>query len=243
MRIVTSIGGNALLRGGAAAEASASQREVEAAAESLARIAAEHELAITHMSGPRVTGMLDLALRNALADRDVITVLSHVAVSADDPDIDRSSGSLPSLEPHAIVELRTLRTLMGAGVLVICAGAGGVPITVDPAGTMQGVEAVIDEDLTAALLARRLDADLFLLLTDVDALHLGRGFDHEGILDRASPTELREYDFEPRTMGPKVEAACRFVEATGRRAAIGSLTNAGQIMRGADGTQIALSRA
>ncbi len=150
---------------------------------------------------------------------------------------------MPSLEPHAIVELRSLRTLIDAGVVVICAGAGGIPITVDPRGTMRGVEAVIDEDLTAALLARRLDADLFLMLTDVDAVHLGWGFDYESTLGSASPAELREHNFEPRSMGPKVEAACRFVEATGRRAAIGNLTNAVQIVRGADGTQIAPSRA
>lgn len=78
---------------------------------------------------------------------------------------------VPSPEPYAIAEIRSLRALVGAGALVVCGGGGGVPVALDGDGTMHGIEAVVDKDLTAALLARRLDADLLLMLTDVEAVH------------------------------------------------------------------------
>jgi carbamate kinase len=241
MRVLIAFGGKAFLRPGEAAEADG-QSNAEAAAWALARIAAEHDVVITHDSEGGVQYMLELALRNALPDHDVITVLSQVVVSAGDPAFVAPDG-IPAPDPTAIVELRSVRTLMDAGALVICAAGGGFPIVVDRNGTMRGVEAVVDTDLTAALLARRLDVDLLLMLTDVDAVHLGWGFDYESTLGNASPAELREHDFAPGSMGPKIEAACRFVEATERRAAIGAVADAVRIVRGAAGTQIAAQRA
>jgi carbamate kinase len=217
MKVLIALGGTALLRQGEAA--AAARRRVEAAAAMLAEIAAEHEAIIAHDSGTRLGAMLELELRNALPDRDVITVLSQVAVNADAAAPGRSPVVRSALEPHAIVELRSLRTLIGAGVLVICAGAGSASIAVDDAGTMRGIDAAIDRNLTMALLARRLDADLLLLLNDI------------------------ERDQPPGSMGSMVEAACRFVEATGHRAAIGALTDAVRIVHGAAGTQIAPPRA
>jgi carbamate kinase len=258
MRILLALGGGALRRRGEAAAADAQQRSVAAAAEVLAAVASEHEVVIAHGDRPRVGAdsegmvghMLELALRNALSGRDLVTVLSEVVVSADDPALEELSrnGSgcrraAPSLEPQAIVELRSLRTLIDAGALVVCAGCGGIPVMIDGSGTMQGVEAAVDRDLTAALLARRLDADLLVMLTDVDAVHLDWGRDHERALGSATPAELREHGFAPGSIGPKVEAACRFVEATGRRAAIGELEKAVEIVRGVSGTQVSAHRA
>jgi carbamate kinase len=132
--------------------------------------------------------------------------------------------------------------LVDAGVLVVCAG-GGIPVTLDERGNMQGVEAVVDKDLTASLLARRLNADLLVMLTDVEAVYLGWGRDDEEALGAATPSELRKHSFAAGSMGPKVEAACRFVDATGRQAAIGGLTKAAEIVRGRSGTQISAPRA
>ncbi|HEX3239532.1 MAG TPA: carbamate kinase [Solirubrobacterales bacterium] len=145
---------------------------------------------------------------------------------------------VPSPEPSAIAELRTLRLLVDSGTLVICAGGGGIPVTLSPAGTMKGIEAVVDKDLTSSLLARRLDADLLLMLTDVDAVQLDWGTDRARPLHQTSPAELREHSFPAGSMGPKVEAACRFVEATDGRAAIGQLKDAVAIVRGEAGTQV-----
>jgi len=145
---------------------------------------------------------------------------------------------VPSPEPRAISELRPLRLLIEAGVLVICAGGGGIPVTVDADGLLRGVEGVVDKDLTAALLARRLDADLLLMLTDVDAVYVGWGTAGEHQLRRAQTDQLREMDFAAGSMRPKVEAACRFAEATGRPAAIGALADAARILRGEAGTWV-----
>lgn len=299
MRIVVALGGNALLKRGETAEAGAQQANVNLAAEGLARIAEEHELVITHGNGPQVgllalqnaaydgvapypldvldaesegmVGyMLELAIRNELPGRELVTVLTEVVVDADDqafsapskpigpvyPELEaqrlaaergwtvgpRGNGFqrlVPSPEPRAIVELRAFRRLIGDGVLLICAGGGGIPVAIDGTGAMHGVEAVVDKDLTASLLARRLEADLLVMLTDVDAVHLNWGQPDETVLREATPAELRRSDFESGSMAPKVEAACRFVEATGRRAAIGDLRDATAIVRGEAGTQIA----
>ncbi|HET7417087.1 MAG TPA: carbamate kinase [Solirubrobacterales bacterium] len=298
MRILLALGGNALLRRHETASAPNQRRNVETAATALAELAYEHELIITHGNGPQVGllalqneafpnvpaypldvlgaesegmvgHMLELALRNRLPERDVVSVLTEVVVAADDPAFQRPTkpigptypeeeaqrlrrdrgwtlgrdGSgyrrlVPSPEPNAIAEIRSLRVLVDSGALVICAGGGGIPIALNGDGTMHGVEAVIDKDLTAALLARRLDADLLVMLTDVDAVLRDRGGPHERPITRAEPAELRALDFAAGSMGPKVEAACRFAAYTGRRAAIGSLMDAGRIVRGEAGTQV-----
>lgn len=227
------MGGNALLRRGEPTEAGAQQDNVATAAEALAAVAAEHELVITHGNGPEVG--LELALRNALPDRDLVTVPMGIVVDVADFNLGQGSSSLA---PQAVVELASLRTLIDAGVLVICASGDGMPVTLDGDGTMVGVEAVVDKDLTASLLARRLDADVLVMLTDVNAVRSGWGTEDSRPLGKVTPAELREHDFATGSMGPKVEAACRFVEATGRRAAIGELTKAAEIVRGESGTQI-----
>lgn len=206
MRVLVALGGNTLPRGGESAGAGAHRSNVAAAAEALAGVAEEHEVVIAHAFDVRLGGMFASALRNALPDRDVATVLVDTVVGTGNPGL---LDAPAVLEPQAIVELRSLRTLIDAGVLVLCAGGVGTPVTVDH-GTMQGVEAAVDQDLTAALLARRLDADLLVMLTD--------------IASESTPT--------------KVKAARRFVDATGRRAAIGELTQAVAMVWGEAGTQI-----
>jgi carbamate kinase len=236
MRTLVALGDSALLRG-EPAEPAARQLTVGTAAGALAAIAVEQEVVFTLDSGPQAGLLghaLELALRNALPDRDPIVVLPEVVVSADDLAV------LGPLEPHAIADLRSLRVLVDAGTLVIC--AGGFPVAIDAAGAMRGVEAAVDGDLTAALLARRLDADLLVMLTDVDGVHLNWGVDGDGPLRSASPAELRQGSFAARSIGSKVDAACRFVEATGRRAAIGALDDAVQVARGRAGTQVVPSQ-
>jgi carbamate kinase len=121
-----------------------------------------------------------------------------------------------------------------AGVLVICAGGGGVPVVREGA-LLRGIEAVIDKDLTAALLAERLDADVLLLLTDVEGVLV------DGApLASATPEELAALGLPAGSMGPKALAAAQFATHTGRRAAIGSLGDAAALAAGAAGTQVRL---
>jgi carbamate kinase len=147
---------------------------------------------------------------------------------------------VPSPAPKRIFEIRPIRWLLDHGVLVICAGGGGIPTTFVPGQerTLTGVEAVIDKDLASELLAREIEADLFLMATDVDGVYEDWGTPEQRRLDQVTPGELRERDFAAGSMGPKVDAAARFVEATGKRAAIGSLADIERIVEGQAGTNV-----
>jgi carbamate kinase len=145
---------------------------------------------------------------------------------------------VPSPEPRRILELATIRLLVEAGALVICAGGGGIPVVITPSGGIRGIEAVIDKDLAAALLAIALNADALLLLTDVDAVYTEWHSPAAQPLPDATPQQLRQYRFTPGSMGPKVEAACRFVEATQSLAGIGRLEDAASILVGQAGTRV-----
>jgi carbamate kinase len=148
-----------------------------------------------------------------------------------------------SPEPRAILELASIRLLMEAGVLVVCTGGGGIPVTMTAEGAVHGVEAVVDKDRAAALLAEQLDAHALLLLTDVPRVVAGWRTPDAVELERATPAQLRDLTFAAGSMGPKVEAAARFVERTGGLAAIGALDDAEAILAGRSGTQIALEPA
>ena len=143
-----------------------------------------------------------------------------------------------SPEPRAIVELTTIRLLVEAGVVVVCVGGGGIPVALDAGGRLRGVEAVVDKDLAAALLATQLDADALMLLTDVPAVEAGWRTSAARPIGPVEAGELRAMSFEPGSMAPKVDAACRFAEATGRPAAIGALGDAAAILRGERGTRV-----
>ncbi len=143
---------------------------------------------------------------------------------------------VPSPEPKRILELPTIRLLVKVGALVVCAGGGGIPVVVTPAGSIRGVEAVIDKDLATALLATELQADALLLLTDVDGVYANWNTPEAKLIKRTTPQQLRNYSFAPGSMQPKVEAVCRFVEATGGMAGIGKLGDAAGILKGERGT-------
>ena len=152
---------------------------------------------------------------------------------------------VPSPPPKRIFEIRPIRWLLDHDVLVICAGGGGIPTTwvAGRERTLTGVEAVIDKDLASELLAREVDADLFVMATDVDGVYDGWGTPQQRRLDRVTPEELRSMDFAAGSMGPKVDAAARFVEATGKRAAIGALADIEQIVAGRAGTSVVTAAA
>ncbi len=155
-------------------------------------------------------------------------------------DGDRLRRVVPSPAPLRIFEIRPIRWLLEHGVVVICAGGGGIPTTwvAGKERTLAGVEAVIDKDFASELLAREVDADLFVMATDVDGVYAGWGTPQQRRLARVTPAELRGLDFAAGSMGPKVAAAVRFVEATGKRAAIGALADIEQIVAGAAGTSV-----
>ncbi|GGO99579.1 carbamate kinase [Wenjunlia tyrosinilytica] len=146
---------------------------------------------------------------------------------------------VPSPTPERILETDTIHELLASGTLVVCAGGGGVPVTADnDTGALTGVEAVVDKDLTAALLAEDLKADFLLILTDVPCVYDGYGTpDPKPVLD-ATPADLRRGGFPEGSMGPKTEAAARFVERTGALAAIGALDAAYEIVHGKAGTLV-----
>lgn len=145
-----------------------------------------------------------------------------------------------SPEPKRIFEIRPIRWLLRHGTIVIAAGGGGIPTMYrkDRERELVGTECVIDKDLAAELLARELGADALLLLTAADGVYLGWGGPAPRRIARASPDRLRELEFPPGSMGPKVEAACRFVERTGKPAAIGSLAEAARILARSAGSEI-----
>jgi carbamate kinase len=156
-------------------------------------------------------------------------------------DGERMRRVVPSPAPRRIFEIRPIRWLLDKGVLVICTGGGGIPTmwVPDEERTLAGVEAVIDKDLASELLAREVGADLFVMATDVDGVYDGWGTPEQRKLDRVTPGELRARPFAAGSMGPKVDAAARFVEATGNRAAIGGLDDIEQIVEGRAGTTVA----
>jgi carbamate kinase len=137
-----------------------------------------------------------------------------------------------------MLELGTIRVLVGNCTIVVCAGGGGIPVVRGDDGRLRGAEAVIDKDLGAALLARQLGADALLLLTDVDGVEVGFGTPGATLIRKASVAELRAGSFPDGSMGPKVEAACRFVEATGSPAMIGRLDDGVELLRGTRGTTV-----
>jgi carbamate kinase len=145
---------------------------------------------------------------------------------------------VPSPRPERIVETRVIRLLLRSGAVVVCGGGGGVPVIRDEDGRLRGIEAVVDKDHATAVLAEALEADALLLLTDVPAILRNFGQPSEEPIHRATPAALRREKFPAGSMGPKVEAACRFVELTGDLAAIGSLTDAPAILAGQAGTVI-----
>lgn len=297
-RAIVALGGNALLRRGEPLEAANQAAAARRAGTALAQVAGTHQLVLTHGNGPQVGLLalmsdaytattpypldvlgsetegqigyvLELALHNAVADRETVTILTRVVVDAGDPafsapskfigpvyaerqarsiaeahgwairrDGDAWRRVVASPEPRRIVQLDAIERLVDAGLLVICTGGGGIPVVEDDAGRQSGVEAVIDKDLASSLLAVQLEADVLVLATDVAGVYEDYGTDGQRAIARATPDGMRGQRFAAGSMAPKVEAACRFVQCTGARAAIGSLDDINGLLHGDSGTQI-----
>jgi carbamate kinase len=144
--------------------------------------------------------------------------------------------AVASPRPLAILGLGVISLLASRGVIVICVGGGGIPVVRADDGRLHGVEAVIDKDHASALLARAVSADCLLLLTDVDSVYLGWRTAQAQSVASAGPNDLDPLEFEPGSMRPKVEAAIEFVRRTGKRAAIGRLEDAAELLLGTVGT-------
>lgn len=148
--------------------------------------------------------------------------------------------AVPSPAPGHIMELPSVRALLERDTVVVCAGGGGIPVVATGRGDeKEGIEAVIDKDLAAGLLARQLNADLLLIATDVPGVYLDWGTPAQRRLRRASPDALRSIPFAAGSIGPKVQAACAFATATRRPAVIGSLDDIDRLMSARAGTWIA----
>jgi len=145
-----------------------------------------------------------------------------------------------SPEPQRIFEMRPIHWLLENGATVICAGGGGIPTVYKPDGTLEGVEVVIDKDRASALLAFELDAGLLILATDTDGVYLDWGSEDARRIERATPDQMEQHEFEEGSMGPKVEAACDFVRRSGGRAVIGALSDMQGMVAGTAGTQFIL---
>ena len=145
-----------------------------------------------------------------------------------------------SPRPQRIVQLDAIECLIDAGFLVVCTGGGGIPVVEDEHGHQRGVPAVIDKDLASALLASDLGVETLVLATDVDAVYADYGTPRQRPIAHATPTTLRSHQFAAGSMGPKVEAVCRFVERTGGRGVIGSLERIDELVSGRSGTQVLL---
>jgi len=207
-------------------------------------------------------------LGNAAPERDVAVMITQVIVDPDDPAFDAptkpigpvyppSEGEalrargwtvapdgeglrrvVASPRPIDIVELPIVKRLLDADVLVVCAGGGGVPVGRLPDQRLEGLEAVVDKDFSAALLATRLGAERLVILTDVDGVYADWNTPTARRIDHVTPAALRALRFPAGSMGPKVEAACRFVESGQGSAAIGALTDAEAVIAGHAGTQV-----
>ncbi len=154
------------------------------------------------------------------------------------PDGDRWRRVVPSPLPRRIFEMRPIRWLLARNAIVVCTGGGGIPTIRGEDRELHGTDAVIDKDLAGELLARELEADLYLMATDVDAVYVGWGAPEARAIKRASPEALRQYEFPAGSMGPKVDAACQFAKRTGGIAAIGALAELPAIVAGRAGTTV-----
>jgi len=213
----------------------------------------EQELENSLPEGPRVATLLtqvevdprDPAFRNPtkpvgpVYERAEAERLARARGWSIAPDGDKYRRVVPSPLPRHIPDMAIIRLLVDQDVIVICAGGGGIPVIRRDDGSLIGVEAVIDKDRAGGLLAKEIGADAFLMLTDVDAVYLGWGTPQQRPIRRISPEALRRERFAAGSMGPKVEAACDFVDATGGQAGIGALAQGLAILEGRAGTVVA----
>ena len=302
MKLVVALGGNALLHRGEAPSAANQLDNIRIAASQLARVAADHQLVVTHGNGPQIgllalqsaaydavdaypldvlgaqtDGMIGYLLEQELVNRlpgsrTVATLLTRVEVDPHDPAFEKPSKPIgpiygeeearkiagtrhwtigpdgkgmrrlvASPRPKRVLGLDPIRWLLEHDTLVIAAGGGGIPVALASDGnSLQGVNAVIDKDLCSGLLAQQLDADCLVIATDVAAIFLDWGLPQQRPLRKITPQALARHTFPAGSMGPKAEAACAFVLATGRRAVIGSLDHIEDMLSGKAGTEVCI---
>lgn len=298
MKIVVTLGGNALLRRGEPMTAQIQHKNVRLACGALKKIAREHQLVLGHGNGPQV-GLIALqneayaekvapypfdilgaqsqamvgylfmqTMRNELNGKPVVCVLTQSVVSKDDPAFDNPTKFIgpvyereeaerlteekgwtikedgrhfrrvvPSPKPKKIVEMAAIKELVENGITVISGGGGGIPV-LEENGELRGIEAVIDKDYCCSLLARELNAEMLVIATDVEGVFVNWGEPDQRCIKRASPAHLRNMGFAAGSMGPKIEAACEFVEAGKGVAAIGALEDIEAIVNQQRGTII-----
>lgn len=215
--------------------------------------------------------MLQQSLKNQLPNREVSVLLTQVEVDANDPAFEnptkyigpvydkaqadmlvaekgwtvKADGQyfrrvVPSPQPKQIVESDAITALIQRDHLVICNGGGGVPV-IEKADGYHGIEAVIDKDLSAALLARQIEADALLILTDADAVYLDWGTPTQRPISHITPQELDAMKFDAGSMGPKVAACSKFVAQCHGIAGIGALEDGPAILAGEKGTLIRIA--
>ena len=154
---------------------------------------------------------------------------------------------VPSPKPVSILKMNIIKNFVDSGHVVIAAGGGGIPVYRDEAGFLHGIEAVIDKDYAAAFIAKELGVDLFVILTDIDNVFINYGKKNQKEVHQLSLKDARKYfsqgQFPPGSMGPKVEAAIDFVEATGREVLITSMRAVREALEGKAGTFISIQLA
>ncbi len=151
--------------------------------------------------------------------------------------------AVPSPMPKRIIDILPIKWLVERHAIVICAGGGGIPTRYDESGKLCGVEAVIDKDLCAALLAQQLDADLLLIATDVNAVYINWGQDNAKCIAHAHPDALAKLTFAAGSMEPKIQAVNQYVRTTGKEAVIGALTDIVGMYQGTKGSRISTKQA
>jgi len=144
---------------------------------------------------------------------------------------------VPSPQPTGIIESDAITALIAQQHLVICTGGGGIPVK-RVNGKLIGVEAVIDKDMSAAYLAKQLNADALLILTDADAVFVNWGTPSQSALSTTTPNQLAQHKFDAGSMGPKIEASCEFIKQGGKLVGIGALNAGLEILKGQAGTNI-----
>ena len=152
------------------------------------------------------------------------------------PDGDKWRRVVPSPLPRRIFQMRPIKWLLDKDVIVVCTGGGGIPTMYDDKHKLRGAEVVIDKDFASALLAKQLEADLYIMATDTDAVYIDWGKAGAKPLRNVTYADLKDYKFAAGSMGPKVLAACWFAQVTGGRAAIGALADLEEIAAGNAGT-------
>jgi carbamate kinase len=169
---------------------------------------------------------------------DLITKSQHWTIAADG---DYFRRVVASPQPTRVLGINAMRWLLEHNAVVIAAGGGGIPVALgDDGKSLHGIEAVIDKDLCSGLLAHEIEADILVIATDVEAVYVDWKLPTQRPLGKVTPHALSLYKFPTGSMGPKVEAACKFVLASGKKAVIGSLDQIEEMLTGHAGTQVCM---